>query len=731
MGPIANMLRTAAAPSRRGFVKLALGTASGLLIGLKVPSSGTAAATSSDAVAISPLVHLKPDGTVTVIVKHLDKGQGTATGLATLVAEELDASVEQIATEFAPANAELYANLNWGAVQGTGGSSAINNSFDQYRSAGAAAKQMLIAAAAEAWGVPAAEITVANGKIAHTASGNESGFGPFASAAALQEVPAEPALKTPDQWVYIGKEFPRVDAKAKSAGGVDLFAMDLHFDDMLTAVLITPPSWGAKLTGFDASAANDVRGFVDAFEVPSGVAVLATSTWPALKARGLIETTWDESEAETRSSADIFADYRAELSGDGALSAHEHGDVAAGFHTAVKIVEATYEFPFLAHAPMEPLNATIRFDGETADIWTGSQLQTMDHAVAAQVLGIPQEQVNLHTMWAGGSFGRRATAQAHLVAEVASIAKTWGKDQPIKLIYSREDDIQGGYYRPVYVHKARAGIDIEGKIVAWEHRIVGQSILIGTPFEGYLVNDGIDGTSVEGVDNLPYATGALKVEVTNTDLAVPPLWWRAVGHTHTAYAVETMIDELAEAAGQDPVAYRLALLPVGDRRRGVLELAAERAGWGESVTDGIARGVAVHKSFDTYVAMVADVRVPADGGPVKVERVVCAVDCGIAVNPDNIRSQIEGGLGYGLGALLRNQITLTNGRVDQANFDTYEPLRIDDMPDVAVHIVASDEMPTGVGEPGTPPIGPAVANAIANATGNRVYSLPLSKHGLV
>ena len=718
-------------PTRRGFLQLSVGAGAGLALGVTLPLASSAAATEAPA-SFNPFVEIMDDGAVRVVVKHLDKGQGPATGLATLVADELDAAWEQMTVRFAPANAALYNNLLWGDVQGTGGSSAIPNSFDQYRQAGATARAMLAAAAAEAWNLPVEEITIKAGVISHT-SGQSAGFAEFAGRAAELEVPETVTLKSPEEWVYIGKSFPRLDTKMKSEGAVGVYGMDHQAKDMLIAVLAAPPKFGGVVQSFDADAAKAVRGVVDVIQVPQGVAVLATSTWPAMKARDLLEITWDFSGAETRSSPDIMASY-VELADEPGAPVKAVGNAEAGISGAASVVEATYQFPFLAHAPMEPIDVTVLFDGEAATFWTGSQLQTLDQNIGANVLGIEPTMVSVETLWAGGSFGRRAIYNSHYVAEAAAIAKTWreksGQSQPIKLVYTREDDIRGGYYRPAYVHKIRAGVTEDGRVAGWHHRIVGQSILKGTMFEAMLVHDGIDHTSVEGVEDTPYTIDNFAVELNTTDVQVPGLWWRSVGHTHTAYAMETMVDQLAKAADRDPVDFRRDMLSNDSRKLGVLDLVADKSGWGEPVPAGRARGVAVHKSFNTYVAQVVEISQQNDG-VIKVEKVWCAVDCGIAVNPDNIASQMEGGIGYGLGAILRNEITLTEGAVEQGNFDTYEPLRIEDMPDIEVHIVPSAEPPTGVGEPGTPPIGPAVANAIFAATGKMPTRLPLSQEGLV
>lgn len=708
---------------RRTFLVLGAAAGAGLTLGL--PASVTAKDVS---IAFNPFVRIGIDGTVTVIVKHLDKGQGAATGLATLVAEELDADPETIRTEFAPADSNTYKNFFFGD-QGTGGSTAIANSFDQYRQAGAAARQMLVRAVAESWGVMPGTVTVQKGRLAHEESGRTLGFGDVADAAARQPAPSRPQLKRPEEWRYIGKSFPRVEVPQKAEGSPGLFGMDVQLPDMLVATVARPPRWGARLAGFDDSVARKIEGVVAIVPTSQGVAVLARATWPAMKGRRALRLNWDNADADRRNTDELMRTYRSLVETPG-LPAARHEDAEEGLRRANSVVEATYEFPYLAHAPMEPLDVTILFDGEQATIWTGSQLQTPDQQAAARVLGIPIDRVRINTLWAGGSFGRRGTPDAHYVAEAAAIAKAWGKAQPIKIVHTREDDITGGYYRPAYVHRVRAGIDSRGAVSGWQHRIAGQSIIKGTPYEQFIVRNGVDRLSVEGVQDMTYDVSNLAVELHTAGEGVPVLWWRSVGHSHTAYAVETMIDQLAEAAAADPVAYRLGLLRKDLRLAGVLKLAADKAGWSRPAAPGLFRGVAVHRSFGTAVAQIAEVRLRQDG-TVKVVRVVAGVDCGVAVNPDNIRAQIEGSIGYGLGAVLRNQITMSDGLVEQNNFDTYAPLRIDDMPNVEVHIVQSSAKPTGVGEPGTPPVGPAVANAVYQATGRRVTELPFSRHGLV
>ncbi len=722
--------RASAAPlDRRRFLIASASAGAGLVIGFQIlPKFAHGAAPAAGPLKVDPnaFVRIAPDNTVTVLCKHIEFGQGTHTGLATIAAEELDADWSQVRTEHAPANAALYNNLHWGPVQGTGGSSAIANSYDQLRHAGAMAKAMLVAAAAEQWNVPAGEIAVAKGRLNHAGSGQSASFGELAELAAQQTPPSEVTLKDPKDHILIGKHAPRVDSKSKTTGQAT-YTIDVMRPGMLTTLIARPPIFGATVASFDATEALQMNGVEEVVAVPQGVAVVARDFWSASKGRDLLSIEWDESTGETRSSDQIMAEYRT-LADQPGLVARQDGDSDAALASAAQVLESNFEFPFLAHAPMEPVNAVAEITQDGCEIWTGSQLQTGDQMTAAQILGLSPEKVTVHTLYAGGSFGRRATPDSDMVAEAVSVAKAIDGRAPVRVLWTREDDVQGGRYRPMYFHRLRAGLDEDGKLVAWQHRIVGQSILKGTPFEGMLVQNGIDLTSVEGANNLPYAIPNTLVDLHTTDIGVPVLWWRAVGSTHTAHSVEIFIDELAEAAGRDPVDFRRELLRDHPRHLGVMELAVEKSGWGEPLPAGKARGIAVHESFASFVAQVVEVSL--DGGTPKIERVVCAVDCGRPINPDQIKAQMEGGIGYGLGAILHDEITLDGGRVEQSNFHDYVPLRIEEMPKVEVHIVPSEAAPTGVGEPGTPPIGPAVANALYQLTGERIRSLPLSKHEL-
>jgi isoquinoline 1-oxidoreductase beta subunit len=716
--------------SRRAFLKTAAATAAGLTIGFhwSGPLSRALADTSKD-FAPNAFLRIAPDNSVTVIAKHLEMGQGTYTGLATIVAEELDADWAQIRVESAPADASKYADLAFGTIQGTGGSSAMANSWMQLRNAGATARAMLVAAAAAEWNVPPASLTIERGVVRHPPSNRQATFGDLAAKAASQPVPDKATLKDPKDFKLIGQKLPRVDIPGKTNGTAQ-FTIDVTFPNMLVAVLQRPPLFGATVKSFDPTATKAVPGVVEVLQVPRGVAVVAKSFWAAKLGRDALKVEWDDSKAEKRSTTAIMAEYR-RLAEQPGKPARKEGDAAAALKGAAKLITATYEFPYLAHAPMEPLDAVVKLDADSCEIWCGDQFQTVDQANAAATAGLKPEQVKIHTLLAGGSFGRRANMGSDYIVEAVSVAKALGANGiPVKLQWTREDDIRGGLYRPLYLHRLEAALDKNGQLVGWQHRIVGQSIIAGTAFAAVMVKDGIDGTSVEGAANLPYAVPNMSVELNTTETGVPVLWWRVVGSSHTAYATEAFIDEIAYAVGKDPFAFRQAMLEHHPRHKAVLELAAKVAGWGNPLPKGKGRGIAVAEAFGTYVAQVAEVTV-APNGKVKVDRIVCAVDCGTPINPDVITAQMEGGIGFGLGAALYGAITLKDGQVEQTNFDAYQVLRIDEMPKVEVHIVPSPEAPTGVGEPGVAPVGPAVANAVFAVTGKRLRVLPFAVGGTV
>ena len=717
--------------SRRGFLQVIGLSGAGFMIGCGESSDTEPVADAGPAAAPEPVTHsvmgpfvkVGSDNTVTVLVKHLDKGQGITTGLPTIVAEELDADWAQMRSEFAPADPSKYNNLFFGPFQGTGGSTSVANSWMQLRQAAAGARAMLVDAAAARWQVPAAEITIAKGVVSHAASGMEASFGELAVAAADMAPPAEPALKEPADFTLIGTSVPRLDSNAKTDGSA-MFTMDITRPGMLTAVVKHPPRFGAMVESFDAAAALDVPGVTDVVEIPRGVAVLADNFWSAKKGRDALQVVWAESDAEQRDSGALMDEYKG-LAEAANLQARSDGDVSAAFADADNVIRREYAVPYLAHATMEPMDCVVELRADTCEIWNASQLQTGDQFMAAQITGLQPEQIIINTQFAGGSFGRRAVPGADYVAEAVMVAKAIDGRAPVKLIWTREDDMAAGRYRPMSYHIMEGALDGDGNISAWRHRLAVQSIVAGTPFETALIQDGIDNTSVEGSRGLPYSIPNLQVDLfTVESVGVPILWWRSVGHTQNGYVTEAFFDELAAAAGKDPYELRRELLKDHPRHLGVLELAAEKAGWGEDLGPGRGRGIAVHESFSSFVAEVVDVTVSEDG-VFSVDKVVCAVDCGIAINPDVIRAQMEGGIGYALSAALREEVTLAAGEVQERNFDRYRPLRIDEMPDIEVHIVPSAEPPTGVGEPGTPPLAPALVNALADATGKRIYRMPI------
>lgn len=715
--------------SRRSFIKLGLlsGAASASSLSLGFFTATEAQAAESASWLPNAFVRLEASGKITVYAKHLEMGQGSYTGLATLVAEELDADWKNVQVIGAPANAKLYNNLFWGPTQGTGGSSAMANSWEQMRKAGATVKAMLVQAAAQSWQVPAEQVQAQDGVLSH-ASGKRASYGELVAAASQLAVPEKVTLKQPAQFRLIGKKIPRRDSLEKTTGKA-IFTQDIQLPGQLTALVAHAPRFGSKVKSFDAKATKKVAGVVDVFAIPQGVAVVATNFWAAKKGRDALKVVWDDSQAVAKSTPELWQEYQTLAAKDGAL-ALQKGDLAAAQQASKKTVQAEFRFPFLAHATMEPMNCVVKLNAKGAELWYGAQIQTLDQGYVAKRLNCPVENVVIHTLYAGGSFGRRGNKDADYVMEAVEIAAKLGQDKAVKLVWTREDDMRAGYFRPMYLHQVSAGVDADGKISFWQQRVVGQSIMQGSAFEGMALKNGVDHTSVEGIAPVNYQTAAIKVDSHIYPLAVPVLWLRSVGHTHTAYVKEVMMDQLAKAAAQDPLQFRLQ--HTSDKRQlGVLQLLAEKSGWqqplaGKPAAVKRARGIAVHDSFNSVVGHVAEVSVLADGG-YRVDKVITAVDCGIAINPDIIKAQIEGSIGMALSALKYQQITLKNGAVEQSNFHDFACLRIAEMPQVEVHIVPSANPPTGIGEPGVPPLAPAVANALAAITGKWPSQLPFDK----
>ena len=718
---------TSARLSRRSFL-VASGMTAGLAVGYRLiaPQQANAETAAAQPNPFQSYVQITPDNRIVITSSQFEMGQGAYFGTATLVMEELEGDWAQVEVVGGAGNTALFGNMTWGgAMQGTGGSSSTASSWERYRKAGAAARMMLVGAAAKAWNVPENEIVAASSVLTHP-SGKRATFGEMAEAAAALTVPNDVPLKSSAQWTQIGSDsVKRYDSRAKT-NGTKTYTIDLKFDGLLTAVMIHPSKFGAKVKSFDASKAKALEGVTDVVQIPRGIAVVGRDMWTALKGKELVAVEWDETDAEKRGSAQIREEYLALAKGSSGANARNDGDAIAALASAAKVVEGNYEFPFLAHASMEPLNAIAKMgENGVIEIWSGHQAPDVFQAAVAKAANVTPDKVKLHVMASGGSFGRRSVGDADFVVEAVLVAQALGWKAPVKVQWTRENDMRGGRYRPAFVHSIKGGLDKDGKLIALHDHTVGQSILAGSPYEG-AVKDGVDPASVEGIVDTLYDIPNIKIDTTATDVKVPVMWWRSVGATHTAYVAETFMDELASAAGRDPVEFRLSMLDKQPRQAAVLKLAAEKAGWNTDLPAGRFRGIAMHKSFSTYVAEVAEITMK-DGGKFTVDRIVCAVDCGIAVNPDQVRAQMEGGIGMGLGAILQEEVTLSDGNVDQQNFDTYTPLRIDRMPKVEVYIVESTEPPTGVGEPGVPPVGPAVANALRAATGKPIHILPISK----
>jgi isoquinoline 1-oxidoreductase subunit beta len=717
-----------AGATRRDVVLGASLVGGALLVGACSPGDLLSVGAKSDFGAFGPFVKIAPDGVVTVVSKHIEFGQGNHAGLAAIVAEELDADWSKVKVEQAMANAKVYANLNMGA-QGTGGSSAIANSWEQLRKAGAGARAMFIEAAANKWNAPAGEITVKDSVVSHAQSGKSATFAELLPDAAKTTPPATPKLKDPKAFTLIGTDrVRRKDSPAKS-DGTARFTQDVQLPNMLVAMVAHAPKFGAKVGSFDAAEAKKIPGVVEVYEIPTGIAVVAENTWAARQGRDALKVTWNEDGVEKRSSDAILASYRDLASGKAPATEkmkwqafESKGDIATASGEAL---EVAYDFPYLAHATMEPMNCVAQVGTGKAKLTFGSQIPTIDQLNTAKIVGMLPGSVEIETLFAGGSFGRRANFQSDYVAECVHIAKKVGGERPVKLVWTREDDMAAGYFRPLTHHTVRVTLDKDGFPATWKHRVVTQSIMKGSP----MGVPELDETAVEGTKGSPYlkATPVVDAQLIQPDIGVPVLWWRSVGATHTAYVMEHTVDQLARKAGKDPVEYRRALYTKAgaNRHLAVLNLAAEKAGWATPAPAGWTRGVAVHESFGSVVAQVAEVKL--ENGVPKVGRVVTAIDCGLAIAPDQVAAQVEGGTCYGLSGALYGLSSVKDGAVEQTNFDTYRVLRHSEAPQVETYIVPSGNAPSGVGEPGTPVIGPAVANAILAITGQPTLSQPFVK----
>ncbi|HTA22749.1 MAG TPA: xanthine dehydrogenase family protein molybdopterin-binding subunit [Terriglobales bacterium] len=715
--------------SRRSFLRVSATTAGGLIVSLYFDFPSAAQEAGPGKAKVYPpdaFVHIRRDGRIVIQVNRLEFGQGVQTSLPMILADEMDADWSQVVAELAPA-ADEYKDPVFG-IQMVGGSGSIAHSFQQYRELGARTRAILVAAAAQQWRV-APEQCRTESSVVHGPGGRSAKYSDLADAAAHIAVPETAPLKNPADFRLIGKKTRRLDSRPKCDGSLK-FGLDLDLPGMKVAMVAHPPVFGASPKSVDDKAARSVPGVVDVFEIPMvkgrAVAVVADKFWTAKQARDRLQINWDFSAVEREDSSQLWEKYKTLAATPGNVAVTRGDEKALDGIASDNRIIAEYEFPYLAHTPMEPLNTTIRFDGDRAEVWAGSQFQTIDQAAIAEVLGLKPNQVTFHTEMAGGGFGRRAVPDSHVQREAASIAKRFA-GTPVKLIWAREDDVQGGYYRPMFMHRVEIGVSADGTPLAWKHVIVGQSLTAGTPFAAFTIKNGVDETAVEGVVDTHYDIPNFHISAHHPEVNVPVLWFRSVGHTHTAYVMETLIDELATRAKMDPIAYRRKLLnPDAKKLHGALTLMEkESAAWRANLPHGHAVGIACHESFETGVACAVDVSI--EGNRPKIHRVTIAVDPGLAVNPLTVESQFQAGVCFGVSQLMaKGAITLKDGYVQQNNFDTYTPPYIMDAPTaVDVHIVPSTEAPSGCGEPPVPVISPAVANALSRLTGKRYRSLPL------
>lgn len=715
--------------SRRGFLKGSAMLGGGLVVAFAMPGAhrfAMGAENQGNVFAPNAFLRIGNDNSVTVLLGHSEMGQGIWTGLTMLIAEELDADWTKIRVEHAPASAADYGLPGFGGMQITGGSTSTWMEFDRYRQAGAAARLMLIDAAAKRFNVAPSEIHTESGVV--MAGEHRATYGELADEAGQlpRPDPASIKLKDAKDWKLIGKPTQRLDTPEKITGRAK-FGMDVQFDGLMTAMVARSPTFGGSVKSFEGAEALAIPGVHKVVQVPTGIAVIADHFWAAKLGRDALKIEWNPGPNAGLDSQALLENFR-KLATTQGLNAGQAGDTQAALAKAAKKIDVEYSVPYLAHAPMEPLNCTVSITKDKCEIWTGTQFQTLDQMVAGKITGLKPEQVVIHTEFLGGGFGRRANPTSDFVSEAVYVAKAAGA--PVKTVWAREDDIRGGYYRSAFLHHARIGLGADGLPLAWKHVMVGQSIMAGTSLEASMVKDGIDKTSVEGVVDSPYLEGLAnhQIELHSPTTGISVLWLRSVGHTHTAFVMESLIDELATAAGKDPVEYRRTLLKDHPRHLGVLNLAVQKANWTAPLPDGHALGVAVHESFGSYVAQVAEVS--QDNLAIRVHRVVCAVDCGIAVNPQSIAAQMESCITFGLSFALHSKLTLKDGQVVQSNYHDYQVLRLNEMPVVEVHIVPSSDKPGGIGEAGVPPMAPAVANAVFALTGQRLRELPLQLAGV-
>jgi isoquinoline 1-oxidoreductase subunit beta len=702
--------------SRRGFLQASVAAGRGLLLSLSLPlGAGESRATSSDFVP-NVLIRIGSEGPVVLTMPYVEMGQGTYTSIPMLIAEELEVDLKQVRLEHAPPNEKLYANPLLG-VQATGNSNAVRGAWQPFRKAGATAKAMLVAAAAKRWNVNPATCRAQNGAVLHEPSGRRASYGELAADAARMPVPENVTLKRPQDFKLIGTPVKRLDTPAK-VNGTAFYGIDARPPGVKIATLAQSPAFGGRVKSVDDTAAKAVKGVRQIVLLDDAVAVVADHMGAAKKGLAALKIEWDDGPQAGLSTKDIARELQNATEKAGAV-AQNKGDADKAFAGATTRVEVSYEVPFLAHATMEPMNCTVHLQKDRCEIWVGSQALARAQAAAAKTAGLPIEKVVVHNHLIGGGFGRRLDVDG--VVRAVEIAKQ--VDDPVKVIWTREEDIQHDMYRPYWFDRVSAGLDDKGRPVAWRNRFAGSSVIARWLPPAFA--NGLDPDTTEGAIDLVYDLPNFYVEYVRVEPpGIQTAFWRSVGPSHNVFVTESFIDELAAAAKQDPVAYRLALLGNAPRAKTVLELAAQKAGWGQPLPGGSGRGVSLQYAFGSYMAQVAEVEV-AKSGVVRVKRVVCAVDLGTSVNPDTIQAQVQSGAIFGITAALYGEITLKNGRVEQSNFDTYQMLRIDEAPVIEVHVVQSSEPPGGLGEAGTSGIVPAVSNAIFAATGKRLRKMPV------
>jgi isoquinoline 1-oxidoreductase beta subunit len=721
--------------SRRRFLEAGTAATGGLLLGFTLPATDAAAAKSRpDVLAPNAFIRIARDGRVTLVMHKVEMGQGTYTSMPMLIAEELEVDLSRVALEHAPADDALYYEPAYG-VQETGGSTSVRGNWEPLRRAGATARALLIAAAARTWGVDASSCRAESGTVVHDASNRSLAYGELVDVAATMDVPDDVPLKEPKDFKLIGTPARRLDSREKVNGSAQ-FGIDVRLPGIKVATVAACPVLGGKFASVDDARAKQLRGVCQVVHLDNAVAVIADDMWAAKQGLAALEITWNEGANAKLSTADVVRQLAAASEESGAL-AREEGDADEAMESAVHKLEAIYELPFLAHATLEPMNCTVHVQPDTCDIWVGTQVPTFAQTAAAKLTDLPKDKVRVHNHLLGGGFGRRL--EVDFIVQAVQIGQQ--VNGPVKVVWTREEDIQHDMYRPYYYHRIAAGTDEAGMPIAWRHRVTGSSIIGRVSDELFPKNlrviralglgalwaqiKGLDVDAVEGAAEPPYSLPNMRVEYVRYEQpGIPTAFWRGVGPTNNIFVVESFIDELAVAAKKDPLEYRRALLDHSPRARAVLDLAASKAGWGAPLPRGSGRGLSLLSAFGSHIAQVAEVNV-SDKGDVRVQRVVCAVDCGIVVNPDTVEAQMQSGIIFGITGALWGEITLKDGRVEQSNFDNYRMLRINEAPEIDVYLVPSSEYPGGIGEPGTSAVFPAVTNAIFAATGKRIRKLPV------